>query len=55
MTSRRTKNVDRKCLTLAHRVLRDTGDPDIRVEKAMQRFAGAFLVPAEHLRADAGA
>ena len=57
VTSRRT-NVERKRLTLAHelahRVIRDTGNPDIRVEKAMQRFAGAFLVPAEHLRAEAG-
>ena len=58
VTSRRT-NVERKRLTLAHelahRVIRDTGNPDIRVEKAMQQFAGAFLVPAEHLRAEAGA
>lgn len=57
VTSRRT-NVERKRLTLAHelahRVIRGTGNPDIRVEKAMQRFAGAFLVPAEHLRAEVG-
>ncbi len=57
VTSRRT-NVERKRLTLAHelahRVIRDTGNPDIRVEKAMQRFAGAFLAPAEHLRAEVG-
>lgn len=58
VTSCRT-NVERKRLTLAHelahRVIRDTGNPDIRIEKAMQRFAGAFLVAAEHLRAEAGA
>ena len=57
VTSRRT-NVERRRLTLAHelahRMIRDTGNPDIRVEKAMQRFAGAFVVPAEHLRAEVG-
>ena len=40
---------------LAHRVIRATGNPDIRIEKAMNRFAGAFLVPAEHLAEEAGA
>ena len=39
---------------LAHRVVRDIGNPNIKLEKAMQRFAGAFLVPAEHLREEAG-
>ncbi len=39
---------------LAHRVIRETRNPDIVVEKAVDRFAGAFLVPAEHLRAEAG-
>ena len=57
VTSRRT-NVERKRLTLAHelahRVIRDTGNPAVKIEKAMQRFAGAFLVPAEHLRAEVG-
>ena len=57
VTSRRT-NVERRRLTLthelAHRVIRDTGNREIRIEKAMQRFAGAFLVPAEHLRAEVG-
>ncbi len=57
VTSGRT-NVERRRLTLAHelahRVIRGTGSPAIRIEKAMQRFAGAFLVPAEHLRAEAG-
>ena len=58
VTSGRT-NVERKRLTLAHelahRVIRDTGNPAVKMEKAMQRFAGAFLVSAEHLRAEAGA
>ena len=55
--SRRT-NVERRRLTLAHelahRVIRDTGNPAVKVEKAMQRFAGAFLAPAAHLRAHVG-
>lgn len=38
---------------LAHRVIVETG-PDINKEKAMHRFAGAFLVPAEHLRGEVG-
>ena len=52
-------NVERKRLTLAHelahRVIWDTGNPAVKMEKAMQRFAGAFLVSAEHLRAEVGA
>ena len=51
-------NVERRRLTLAHelahRVVRDTGNEDIKVEKAMQRFAGAFLAPAQHLRDEVG-
>ena len=51
--------VERRRLTLAHelahRVIRDTANPAVKAEKAMQRFAGAFLVPAEHLRAEVGA
>ncbi len=39
---------------LAHRVIRETGNPDIKIEKAMDRFAGAFLAPAEHLREEVG-
>ena len=58
VTSGRT-NVERKRLTLAHelahRVIRDTGNAAVKIEKAMQRFAGAFLVPAEHLRTEVGA
>ena len=40
---------------LAHRVIRATGNPEIRLEKAIDRFAGAFLVSAEHLAEEAGA
>ncbi|MYN65673.1 MAG: ImmA/IrrE family metallo-endopeptidase [Acidobacteria bacterium] len=51
-------NVERRRLTLAHelahRVIRDAGRSDIRIEKAMHRFAAAFLAPAEHLRAQVG-
>ena len=39
---------------LAHHVIRATGNPKISLEKAMNRFAGAFLVPAEHLIEEAG-
>lgn len=52
-------NIERKRFNLAHelahRVIRSTGNPDIALEKAMNRFAGAFLVPAEHLIAEVGA
>ena len=51
-------NVERRRLTLAHelahRVIRDTRRPDIRIEKAMHRFAAAFLAPADHVRAEVG-
>lgn len=51
-------NVERKrftlCHELAHRVIRSTGNPAIRLEPAMNRFAGAFLVPREHLLSEAG-
>ena len=51
-------NVERKRLTLAHelahRVIRSTGNPAIKLEKAMNRFAGAFLIPGQHLLALAG-
>ena len=39
---------------LAHRIIRATGNPEIRLEKAMDRFAGAFLVPAGNLAEEAG-
>ena len=51
-------NVERKRLTLAHefahRILRSTGNPAIKVEAAMNRFAGAFLVPGRRLREEVG-
>ena len=58
MVSSRT-NVERKRFTLAHelahRIIRSTGNPAIATERAMNRFAGAFLVPGQHLREEAGA
>ena len=51
-------NVERKRFTLAHelahRIIRSTGDPAIEPEAAVNRFAGAFLVPGRHLREEAG-
>ena len=52
-------NIERKRFNLAHelahRVIRATGNPDIGLEKAMNRFAGALLVPTEHLINEVGA
>lgn len=46
-------NLERKRFTLAHelahRIIRSTGNPAIRLENAMNRFAGAFLMPERHL------
>jgi hypothetical protein len=36
---------------LAHRIIGGTKG-DLKIEKAMDRFAAAFLIPAEHLRAE---
>lgn len=51
-------NLERKRFSLAHELahlaMPEAGHPDIQPEKAMDRFAGAFLVPAEHLRREAG-
>lgn len=51
-------NVERKRFNLAHelahRIIQETGNPDIKLEKAMNRFGAAFLVPAEHLRNEVG-
>ena len=56
--SKRT-NVERKRFTLAHelahRIIRSTGNPAIKLEAAINRFAGAFLVPGRHLREKVGA
>ena len=52
-------NVERKRFTLAHelahRIIRSTGNPAITLENAMNRFAGAFLVPRQRLLEDVGA
>lgn len=46
-------SIERKRFTLAHelahRIIRSTGNPAIRLETAMNRFAGAFLMPGRHL------
>ena len=51
-------NVERKRFTLAHelahRIIRSTGNPAIDLEAAMNRFAGAFLIPGECLRQEVG-
>ena len=52
-------NVERKRFTLAHelahRIIRSTGNPAIKLETAMNRFAGAFLVPGQRLLEEVGA
>ena len=52
-------NIERKRFNLAHelahRVIHATGNSKIHLEKAMNRFAGAFLVPTEHLLEEVGA
>lgn len=51
-------NVERKRFTLAHelahRIIRSTGNPAINLESAMNRFAGAFLMPRERLIDEVG-
>ena len=52
-------NVERKRFTLAHelahKIIRSTGNPAIKLEAAMNRFAGAFLVPGRDLLEKVGA
>ena len=52
-------NIERRRFTLAHelahRIIRSTGNPAITLEKAMNRFSGAFLVPRQRLLEEAGA
>ena len=52
-------NVERKRFTLAqelaHRLIRSTGNPAINFKQAMNRFAGAFLIPGQCLREELGA
>ena len=51
-------SVERKRFTLAHelahRIIRSTGNPEISLAAAMNRFAGAFLVPGQSLRSKVG-
>ena len=51
-------NVERKRFTLAHelahRIIRSTGNPELNIEAAMNRFAGAFLVPGQRLLDEVG-
>ncbi len=57
VVSRHT-NVERKRFNLAHelahRIITEIGNPALRLEPAMNRFAGAFLIPREHLIAETG-
>lgn len=39
---------------LAHRVIPAVSNPAIKLEKAMHRFAAAFLAPRDHLRQEVG-
>ena len=54
----RHSNIERRRFTLAHelahRVILGVVSPALTLEKAMHRFAAAFLVPAEHLRGQVG-
>ena len=54
----RHATVERKRFTLAHelahRVIRSTDSDSIKLEPAMNHFAGAFLAPREHLIEEAG-
>jgi Zn-dependent peptidase ImmA (M78 family)/transcriptional regulator with XRE-family HTH domain len=51
----RGHNIERRRFTLAHELahclIKSTAD-GLKHEKAMDRFAAAFLIPAEHLRAE---
>lgn len=54
----RNLNVERRRFTLAHElahcIIGRVASSSIRLETAMNRFAGAFLVPAKHLRNEVG-
>lgn len=54
----RKTNVERKRFNLAHelahRIIAGTGPASLRLEPAMNRFAGTFLMPTEHLIGEAG-
>ena len=49
-------NIERRRITLAHELVHQVMDPSSPVdqEKAAMHFAGAFLMPAEHLKEEAG-
>ena len=51
-------NLERRRFTLAHelahRLIPSVGEIDLTLERAMDRFAGAFLVPEAHLRREVG-
>lgn len=51
-------NIERKRFTLAHelahKIISKITNPAIKLESAMDRFAGAFLVPAQSLRSEVG-
>jgi Zn-dependent peptidase ImmA (M78 family) len=57
VTSNRS-NVERKRFTLAHelahRLMIEPADGNVPLERVMNRFAGAFLAPANHLRREFG-
>ncbi|MHA6327296.1 helix-turn-helix domain-containing protein [Roseivivax sp. CAU 1753] len=57
VVSRHT-NVERKRFNLAHelahRIIIETGNAALKKEASMHRFAGAFLIPREHLEEEAG-
>ncbi|SCZ23487.1 helix-turn-helix domain-containing protein [Afifella marina] len=57
VVSRHT-NVERKRFNLAHelahRIIIATGNAALKKEPSMHRFAGAFLIPREHLEGEAG-
>ena len=52
-------NVERKRFTLAHElahhIIRSASDSEVQIEAAMNRFAGAFLMPSQRLIAETGA
>lgn len=52
----RNHNIERRRLTLAHELAHRLIDPDspCDLEKASNRFAGAFLMPADHVRHEIG-
>lgn len=41
-------------MSLAHRIIIETGNVALKKEPSMHRFAGAFLIPREHLEEEAG-